>query len=159
MSYRRFLPVLFSLSAMLPFDALQCSQWEYRKANRTRIDFAANPSIYKRSHINEEPAHTIVFQTVKIICNVVRIFKNRERNFVTSCNTAHHGERHRLKTLLVDRPIYYYVQEEKEHTRTNEVPWTLYELDLLRRITTEEQATGMWLQKLELQHIELLSNK
>jgi hypothetical protein len=41
---------------------------------------------------------------------------------------AHHGERHRLKTVLVD--IYYYVQEEKELTRKMELPRTLYELDL-----------------------------
>jgi hypothetical protein len=75
---------------------------------------------------------------------------------VTPYKTAHLGERHLLKTVLVD--IYYYVQDEKEHTRTNELLTTVYELDLLGRITTEKQVIGMWLQKLELQHIGLLLN-
>ena len=47
------------------------------------------------------------------------LFNNGVRSFVTRYRAAHRGERHRLKTVLVD--IYYYVQVEKEHTRTNEL--------------------------------------
>jgi hypothetical protein len=90
------------------------------------------------------------------MCNLKRIFKNSVSNFVTPCKTAHLWERHLLKTVLVD--ICYYVQDEKEHTRTNELLWTVYELDLLRRINTEKQVIGMWLQKLELQRVGWLSD-
>jgi len=47
------------------------------------------------------------------------VFNNGIRTFVTRYRAAHRRERHRLKTMLVD--IYYYVQVEKEHTRTNEL--------------------------------------